>query len=54
MKKLNFSQTHHFGGSGGVLIKVATGLFLVEMLIVGHFAWSKFFSNDSIANSPPY
>ena len=44
-EKLNISWTHHFGGSGAHLIKVATGLFLVYILIVGHFAWSKN-SND--------
>ena len=46
-------QTHHFGGSGGDLLKVATFLFLLYMLKVGNFAWSKKISNDSIANSPP-
>ena len=39
--KLNISLTHNFGGSGAHLIQVPTGLFLVQMLIVGHFAWSK-------------
>ena len=51
--KLNIILTHNFGGSGAHHIQVPTGLFMVQMLIIGNFAWSKYFSNDYIANTSP-